>query len=277
MARTANEVRDKIENLTAIPTLPAVLTQLLSIIDKEEVSMKQIGDFISRDQALSTRILKMVNSPIYGFPGRISSVNQALMLIGLGAVKGMLMGVAIFDAMQKAMAGLWEHSLGTAMAARQFAGKAGIKDVEEASVAGLIHDLGKVTLSICYPQDFQAVLERTKKEQKYILEVERDVFGVDHAEVGSWIARKWNFPANLVEALRYHHRPRLAKDNKKLAAVIQLGDNVVKMMGFGFSGDPYVHPVDEETWELLELSDEDVLAVLAELEGAASSGESLQF
>jgi len=274
--KTAAEIREKIEDLSAIPTLPDVLVELLAIIDKEDVSMKQVGEFINRDQALSTRILKMVNSPIYGFPGRISSVNQALMLIGLGAVKGMLMGVAIFDAMQQTMKGLWEHSLGTAAVARLIAGKVELKDVEEASVAGLIHDLGKVALGICYPAEYPDVLGKARSEGVYIAEAEREFFGVDHAEAGSWMARKWNFPKNLVEAIRYHHKPSLARENPKLAATIHLADSIIKAMGFGFSGDAFVHDLDREAWQTLGLSDEDLLDVVTQAEEAVS-GESVTF
>ena len=274
--KSAGEIREELEGLTAIPTLPTVLISLLEVIDSEEVSIKQIGDIISKDQALSSRLLKMVNSPIYGFPGRISSVNQALMLIGLGPLKGMLMGVAIFEAMQKTMIGLWEHSIGSAIAARLIAVKIGIKETEEASVAALIHDLGKVTFGMCYPAEYKTLLDKAKTEEKYIVDVEREDFGVNHAEAGTWIAQKWNFPANLVEAIGYHHKPQLAKRAKKLTAIVHISDIMIKMTGFGFSGDPYVHQVESEAWELLGLTDEDIKDVLSELEDAIS-GASFTF
>ncbi len=272
--KPAAEIREKIESLSAIPTLPTVLTNLLAVIDSEGTSIKHIGDLINKDQALSTRLLKMVNSPVYGFPGRISSVHQALMLVGLGALKGMLMGVAIFDAMQKTMIGLWEHSIGSAIAARLIAVKVGMKETEEASVAALIHDLGKVTFGICYPDEYKALLGKAKTEEQYIVDVERENFGVNHAEAGRWIAKKWNFPGNLVEAIAYHHKPELAKDAGELAAIVHLSDMIIKMIGFGFSGDPYVHQVNSKAWELLGLDGEDLKDVLSELEDAVS-GESL--
>jgi len=274
--KTAADVREEIENLGAIPTLPSVLTRLLAVIDKPGVSIKEISDFISRDQALSSRVLKMVNSPIYGFPGRISTVNQALMLIGLGALKGMLMGVAIFDAMQKTMAGLWEHSIGAATAGRLIAARTGYKEVEEASVAALIHDLGKVAFGIVYPDEYHELLGRVREESEAVAVVERRDMGVNHAEAGTWLARKWNFPRNLVEAVGYHHKPALAREAPALTAIVHLADVFVKMIGFGFSGDPFVPEVDGAAWERLGLADEDVSAVLAELEEAVS-GESFQF
>ncbi len=266
MNRSALEIRKEIEGLSSLPTIPPVVTRLLEIVDSEEISIKEIGDVISRDQVLSARVLKIVNSPIYGFPGRISSVSQALMLIGLSAIKGMLLGVSIFEIMQKTMVGLWEHSIGAAAAARLIASRAGLKDVEEASVAGLIHDIGKVVLGIRYTEEYRAVLERTGEEQRYVIELERDVFGVTHAQAGGWIAQKWNFPVNLVEAIGYHHKPALSREAGRLVSVVHLSDAVVKMMGFGFSGDPYLHPVERKAWELLGLTEEDLREVLSEME-----------
>ncbi len=266
------EIRRKIESLSTIPTIPAVLTNLLAMIDSEGVSVKQIGDLISKDQALSARLLKMVNSPVYGFPGRISSVNQALMLVGFGALKGMLMGVAIFDAMQNTMIGLWEHSIGSAIAARLIAAKIGRKETEDISVAALIHDLGKVAFGTCYPEEYKFMIGKAKTEERYIVDVEREYFGVNHAEAGAWIATKWSFPSNLIEAISCHHKPRLAKETKELAAIVHLSDIIIKMIGFGFSGDPYVHQVDGEAWKLLGFNDEDLKDILSELEDAISGG-----
>ena len=112
------KVREKIENVTALPTIPKVLNKLLAVIENPRVSLNEISNFISGDPALTIKVLRMVNSPVYGFPGRISSVNQAVILLGLTVVKGLLLGVSVFDLMQKTMIGLWEHSIGVAIFSR---------------------------------------------------------------------------------------------------------------------------------------------------------------
>ena len=105
-------IREKIENINALPTIPKVLKKILGVIENPRISLNEISSFVAGDPALTTKVLKMVNSPIYGFPGRISSVNQAVILLGLTVVKGLLLGVSVFELMQKTMIGLWEHSLG---------------------------------------------------------------------------------------------------------------------------------------------------------------------
>src|SRR5512133_1184649 len=131
-------VREKIESVMALPTIPKVLNKLLGVIENPRVSLNEISNFIAGDPALTTKVLRMVNSPVYGFPGRISSVNQAVILLGLTVVKGLLLGVSVFDLMQKTMIGLWEHSIGTAIFARIIAVRKGHKEPDELSVDGLL-------------------------------------------------------------------------------------------------------------------------------------------
>ncbi len=174
--------------------------------------------------------------------------------------------------MQNTMIGLWEHSIGSAIAARLIAAKIGRKETEDISVAALIHDLGKVAFGTCYPEEYKLMIGKAKTEERYIVDVEREDFGVNHAEAGAWIAMKWSFPSNLIEAISCHHKPGLAKEAKELAAIVHLSDIIIKMIGFGFSGDPYVHQVDDEAWKLLGLNDEDLEDILSELEDAISGG-----
>jgi HD-like signal output (HDOD) protein len=145
-------LRDKVERINTLPTIPSVLKKLLGVIENPKISLSEISSFISNDPALATKVLRMVNSPVYGFPGRISSVNQAVILLGLNVVKGLLLGVSVFDLMQKSMIGLWEHSIGCAIVARIIAKKKQFKEPEEVSAGGLLHDIGKVILILQFPK-----------------------------------------------------------------------------------------------------------------------------
>ena len=270
-----SSIKNKIESLSSLPTIPPVVTKILGVIDSEDISLKKIGEFISQDQSISARVLKIVNSPIYGFPGRISSVHQALMLIGLSAVKGMLLGISIFDMMQQSMVGLWEHSIGTAIASRIIASRVGIKNPDDVSVAGLIHDIGKVALSMCYPELYKKTLELASDRQMYITEAEKEVFGVTHTQAGRWLTEKWNFPKELIESVSSHHNPLQSKEYSKVTSIVTLSENLIKMMGFGFSGDPFVHSIDESLWQEVGLKDDDLLQVFSEVEDSIADKEAL--
>jgi putative nucleotidyltransferase with HDIG domain len=190
------------------------------------------------------------------------------MLLGLNVVKGLLMGISVFEIMQKVMAGLWDHSLGCAVVARAIAEKKGVKDPEEVSVAGLLHDLGKVILLLTYQPQYEAALEQAAKRRISIYEAEMEAFGQTHAIVGLWLAEKWHFPPNLVEVIGYHHRPSQSLRAPLETAIVHFADVLVRARGFGFAGDELAAAVHPATFELLALSEADIRDVLEKLENA---------
>lgn len=266
-------LRSQIERIDTLPTIPSVLRKLLSIIEKPKISLNEIGNFISNDPVLTSRILKVVNSPVYGFPGRISSISQALILLGLNVVRGMLLGVSVFEAMQKAMVGLWEHSVGCAITARLIAKNKGLSEPEEVSVAGLLHDIGKVVLSLKFPEEYGKIMADAEAKDIFILEAEKNHFTISHADAGAWMASKWNFPKSLVEVIEYHHKPHLSKNAPMHAAIVHLSDILVKAKGFGFAGDNIIPAVNPSAWQLLDISDADLKDIIKEMEDSMGQAE----
>ncbi|HOG18708.1 MAG: phosphodiesterase [Syntrophaceae bacterium PtaU1.Bin231] len=258
--------RNRIENISALPTVPGTLKRISGIIEKPRLALEEISRFVASDPALTSKVLKMVNSAVYGFPGRISSVPHAIMLLGLNVVKGLLLGVSVFDIMQKVMGGLWEHSVACAVVSRSIAEKMKVKDPEEVSVSGLLHDMGKVILMLEYQEQYQEAMRSAESRQLPISQTEKEIFQETHAAVGMWLSQKWRFPANLVEAMAYHHSPSLAKIAPMETAVVHLADGLVRARGVGFAGDPFVPAVDPAAFDLLGLSDGDIRDVLAALE-----------
>lgn len=270
----AQALRSQIEKVDTLPTIPGVLRKLLAVIENPKVSMTEIGSFITNDPVLTSRVLKVVNSPIYGFPGRISSVSQALMLLGLNVVRGMLLGVSVFDAMQKTMLGLWEHSLGCAISARIIASRKGLSEPEEVSIAALLHDLGKVVMGLKFPDEYRQSITNAEQKGMFIFEAEREQFFITHADAGAWVAQKWNFPRPLVEVIEYHHKPQLSRNVPVQTAIVHLADILVRGMGFGFSGDPFVPAVNPAAWKTLGLTDGDLKDIINELEDSLGQAES---
>jgi putative nucleotidyltransferase with HDIG domain len=268
-----NLLRSQIEQIDTLPTIPSVLKKLLKVIENPKISLAEVGSFIQSDPVLTSRVLKMVNSPIYGFPGRISAIQQALILLGLNVVRGLLLGVSVFEVMQKSMVGLWDHSLGCAIAARIIAKKKNIPEPEEISIAGLLHDIGKVVMILRYKEEYAKVVKEAETKDLLIVEAEKKIFEITHADSGAWIARKWNFPQSLVEIIEYHHKPNLAKSLPVQAAIVHLADILTRAVGFGFSGDIHVPAVNPAAWELLGLSDSDLREILDEMDSALSEAE----
>jgi putative nucleotidyltransferase with HDIG domain len=259
-------IRSKIERLDGIPTIPQVERQLLPMIESDRLSFKDLGEMISRGQAVTARLLKMVNSPVYGFPGRISSVPQALILLGLHVVKGVLLGVSVFEIMERAMVGLWNHSLFTALVAREIAVKKGLSEPEEVMTSALLHDIGKVALKVNFTAEYNRALALSQERDLLIKDAEEEVFSLSHSMAGGWLTRKWNFPITLSEPIAYHHKPALTKHAPLHTAIVHMADILVRARGIGFGGDDLVPPLDAAVWRDLFLFESDVRDILQTVE-----------
>jgi putative nucleotidyltransferase with HDIG domain len=268
-------IRFRIESIDTLPTIPGVLKKLLKLVGDPKVSLNEIGNFVSSDPVLTTKVLKMVNSPVYGFPGRISSVSQAVLLLGLNVVKGLLLGVSVFELMQKSMMGLWEHSMGCSIIARLIARKKGLKEPEEVSVAGLLHDIGKVVMILQFSGQYEEAMKLAESRRVPILEAEKDIFSVTHANAGAWMTQKWRFPGNLIDVIEYHHKPHLSKRAPIDTAIVHLSDALIRARGFGFAGENMVPAINPAAWESLGLTEADLKDVLSEMEGLLEGASTL--
>jgi putative nucleotidyltransferase with HDIG domain len=268
-------LRNRIEGVDDLPTISGMLKRLLEVMKNPRVSLAEISQFVASDPAITSRVLRMVNSPIYGFPRRISSINQAVILLGVNVVIGLLLSVSVFDLIQKGMVGLWEHSMACALVARLIAKEKGLKDPEEVSAAGLLHDLGKVMLALRFHNEYEQTVDYAKTRGVTIYDAEKEFFGVTHEDAGNWIGQKWNFPKTLINTISFHHRPSRAGEASLQAAIVHVADVLVRARGFGFPGDSVVAPVEPEAWEMLCLRESTVRNILREAEDNLEESEDL--
>lgn len=236
-----------------LPTLPQVLYEAMELLDSPDTSTEDIAHIIERDQVLSAKILKMINSPIYGFPGRIGSINHALVLLGFGVIRGIIISTSVFDIMNANMLGLWNHSIAAALASKITAQQAGFKDAEEYAVAGLLHDLGKVVAAAQMP-DVKLEMDAYVKDfdESYIY-AEKAVMGITHSKINYWLAEHWRLPLAVKEGMAFHHMPAKARHYKNFAAVVHLADFMVRMCELGSGGDDHVSRLDPKALEILNL------------------------
>jgi HD-like signal output (HDOD) protein len=247
------ERKDRILAVRDLPTLPKVLDEVSKLVDRPDTTTEEVAKLISTDQVLSAKVLKMVNSPVYGFPGRISSIQHALVLLGFNVLRSIIVSTSVFEVMTANMVGLWEHSLGCALACGATARMLGFKDAEEYSVAGLLHDLGKVVATVQLP-DLKPEIERVVAERDiYYLEAEREVLGFGHDRINAWLANHWKLPANIKEGLSYHHKPHLAQLYPEMASIVHLGDFLVRVFEYGFSGDVAATYLRPEALKILKI------------------------
>lgn len=264
MTMSAELLKRKVEDLSSLPTLPAFVTVITNMVEDDSTSAQEIGEIIQRDQVLSAKILKLVNSPVYGFPRRISSVTHALVLLGFNVVKGLVLSTAVFDDLAEETSGLWDHSLGTAILARHIGQEVGVSDPEECMIGGLLHDLGKVILAHLALDDYIFAIRTAHERGCHISEVEREVFGVDHTRIALWLAMRWHLPDRLTDALTHHHNPSRAKCSQQMAAIVHLADILARAQEYGEAGDGTLPSLDTEAFTLLDLSDEQLARIMNE-------------
>ncbi len=258
-------VRAKVERTNAIPTIPLVIKKILRAVENPATSPAAVSKLVSSDPALTAKILKVINAAMYGFVARIASVNQAVVLLGMNVVRALLIGVSMFEMMEQTAMGLWKHSLGCAIVAKLLAQKKGMFDPEEASVAGLLHDIGKVVLSVQYPKEYQLAVTAASERSMFLSDAEIEVFTINHATAGAYFANTWRLPKFVVESIRYHHQPSLTRTAPIHAATVHMADILVKAYNVGFSGDPFVPTVHQSAWELFDFNEAQMKDLFSEI------------
>lgn len=260
------EMRQRLKDVQSLPTLPSIATKLNRMVEDSEVTAVQLGSVIEKDQVLTSKLLKAVNSSFFGFPQRISTVSNAIVLLGFNVIKTLVVTSSIFEIMESSDVGLFEHSLGCATAAGILAKRRGIKNPEEVSTAGLIHDLGKIVIRAELPDEYSRILKMSEDLQIPMQEAETKILGVTHTEIGGWLARRWNLPICLVLPIEYHHTPEDAPEYREQAAIIHFSDILIRAVGFGSGGDPWVPPLDHKAWSRIKFGKAEGMDILKELE-----------
>ncbi len=265
-AEQKSEFRKALREVKNLPTLPGIVAKLSRMADDPDTTTEQMGKVISKDHILAAKLLKLVNSAFYGFPQKISSLASAIILLGFNVIKSLIISASIFELMESSDVELWEHSLATAVAASVLAKRFDIDDPEEVSTAGLIHDIGKVAIKMELPEQHAQIIALVEEKQISTIEAERLVIGIDHAEVGGWLAKSWFLPKKLVEPIACHHSPKSAKDEQMASAILHFSNVLIRGLGYGHGADIWVPPLSKQAWDMLGLTPESLDEILDEVE-----------
>ena len=262
MSGNRTAARKQVQLIKNLPTLPGMIEQISRAVESKRFSVADVGKLISRDQVLSAKVLKLANSAFFGFSRKVGSLTQALVLLGFDVVKGLILTSSVFDLMKTRAEDLWLHSMGVATTSSIIAAEIGLEDAEEVSLAGLLHDLGKVVLRAHMADDMESIQELVEVEGLSVREAEQEVLGFTHAEVGRWLAEAWKLPEQLAEPIQYHHHPDRAKDAPEFSAVVHFADILVRGYGYGDGGDPWVPPLDRTALKMLNLNSAKLTAII---------------
>lgn len=269
------QIHDQAHN---IPPLPEVVTRVLTLTESADASASEVARVVSMDQAMAARVLRLANSAHYGLPKQVSSVHQAVMVLGFSGLRQLILAAGLNSLTAGKFSGyflgkgeLWRHSMASASGADLLAEWVGFNR-EEAFTAGLMHDIGKLVLAKFLGSRYDLVRQFTCNEGKSFLEAERQLFETDHAEVGGLVAKEWNLPPALVQAIAVHHAPLESGNVDPLVCIVHLADAFALSLGQGLGLDGLNYVFYPEVLSRLGLSSQDLEILLANMTHICSKG-----
>ncbi|MGB4270207.1 MAG: HDOD domain-containing protein [Spirochaetota bacterium] len=263
------KVKDSIEKM---PPLSPVVHKIIIVANDVTSSAQHLTDVIQLDPVLTAKVIRMVNSAYFGLPQEIKSLKQAVVMLGINTIKNVALSSALMGkiALKKGVIDpeeFWKHSIGVAVASKLIAQRLGIekKLLEEFFIAGLIHDIGKVLMNNFFPDEMKQIIDISQSKGGLIVDIEKNVLGLTHEEIGIAIGKKWNFENNLLYAVGRHHIPVLKGDSAIYSMVVHVADTFAKVLKVGFSGNYVINTIDEAIWQALGISEDIVFEALSPL------------
>lgn len=265
------DLKSIVDRIVDLPTLPQVVTKIMSLIDDPRSSAKEVNEVMGKDPALAARILKLVNSSFYGFAKRVTSIQQAITILGFNTVKSLAISASVFDMFDSdeevfSYEAFWTHSIGTAFVAQKAARLAPPVSADTAFVVGLLHGMGLLVLDQYAPQEFQFILKVAKTQKSSFHQAESQVLQTSYTEVGYWLAKRWQLAQEVQNAILHQHHPaQCAHDDRPLVAILALAVYVSRTAACGACGDFDTPTLPPEVWDILGVPEEKREPVLARL------------
>ncbi|NRR28650.1 HDOD domain-containing protein [Oxalobacteraceae bacterium] len=262
-------IDDVIKSIHALPSLPAVVAELLASVEQEDIDMHALAAKLALDQGLSAKTLRLANSSFYGMPAKVTSIQQAIAVLGIHSIRTLVTACSVtagfppggnseFD-----FEAFWRHAIGTAVCARLLAPRLR-QSPETAFTAALLHDLGTLVLATRFPDDYRQVEAWRIEHDSSTSAAQQAVFGLDHAGVGSALAAYWKFPLAIQEAVASHHCD--PPPDHGLGLTIYLANVLAHALDLSGRDDEQVPPLAPQAWGQLGLDDQGCLQLFAEAE-----------
>jgi putative nucleotidyltransferase with HDIG domain len=264
------DVIQVVRRIRDLPPLPSIVLDLISSFEREDVDVGLLAEKISRDQALSAKMLRLANSSFYGLPSKVGTVNQAIVVLGFDTARALAVASNVIESFEAGKAGeidvaeFWRHSIATALCARSLARHARLAQ-DNAFIAGLLHDIGRLVLASGFPEHYAQVADYCAREGTTLGDAELRVLGVDHQRVGQLLGEAWKFPLAIQHAIGQHHAPS-GIGLANLPGLIHAADAVVQALDLGSSEHAAVPRLHDATWTSLHISPEQLQEACRETE-----------
>jgi len=263
---TIAKKREKTElilsNVYNLPSIPKVMMEVSELLAKPTTTTAELSKVISQDQGLVTKILSIANSPLYGLPRKVSTIEFAILILGYGDIKNIVTALSMIESFKiKSDKNLdqkkfWVHSVITGVAAKRVSEDLGFRIGGEAFIAGLLHDLGITVIHKFFHTAFEQICKDVETNNMTYNEAELENLGLTHREIGKFLAEKWNLPPALVDTVLNHETPDNATENRILTAVVHLADYMTNKLGIGdFEWDKDLQ-IQPSVLEIFKIQDE---------------------
>ena len=235
----------KLDSIPDISTLPNIVIEVNKLLEDYDTSIKELGKIIERDQAMVTKILRLVNSTFYGFRSKIRNIPHAVIALGFNTISNAVVSVSIIKTFSEKetfegfeISDFWRHSIGAAVTSRYLAEQTRLDSPDDCFVAGLLHDIGKVILSQHFTELFASVWKSVREDGLSFYEAEKKLLPVNHAQIGGHLAKKWQFPVSLIDSITYHHAIRKSIANLNQLLIVNTANNIMN----NYKGDSDISP-----------------------------------
>ena len=244
-----------------LPTLPVMMTRILRCVEDPNSSASDVGDIVSNDPSISSKILRFANSAYYGRSNQVDTIQEAIVIIGFNTVKQLALATSMFESFSSVKSQrtfdrleFWKHSMGTAMAAAMLFSKSSKTETDRIYTAGLLHDIGKLVMDIYFHKEYVAAVDKATCESLFISQAERYIFKSDHGEIGAWLADRWHFPDSLKIPMQFHHNVDNADiDNKRATMMIHVADFVCRSAEVGLYNAQRPPVLEEKLLSMVDL------------------------
>jgi len=255
---TDEEIASRINASPQLASLRSINTALGELINAENSFTSQIAEIIRRDPSLTSRLLKLVNSVFFGLSRQVNNIEEAIFYLGLRQIRELALATPVIEDFENLSTGtpqinwrdLWQHSIGSAICAREILAVANVAYEDETDyIVGLVHNVGKIVMAFCFPDELEEICSRSAKTTEDFCQLEKEVIGWDHAMIGSYYLKRHRMSPEIVEATRFHNDPENAPKYKKTSAAVQVADHMVRTAGITGLEDTEI-PTEEDWMRL---------------------------
>jgi len=264
------EIEKIIEEVDRLRPVSHISNKILEITCNPNSSLTQLVDIIKYDQGITANLLRICNSSYFGLKKKMISIKQAVAYLGIEKVASLVMMGNSADSFKKAQRGydlnegeLWRYSVSSALMAQDLAEKRGLKNIYLIFTSALLKDIGKVILSTYVRESFEDIIKMVQDKGLTFIEAEKEVIGIDHAELGAMASERWNFSPDMVNIIRNHHDPDKASANDLSIPIIYLADSICMMIGIGVGSDGLAYKYHQDVLDRLSFSDIDLQKTIA--------------